>query len=112
MLLCLCAAAFYGLVLMTSVLWSNTNCVIICVSNIFKHTICRFLCECVCHLCQRAVSYPQPKPLRKAVLSYFQKYENLTVEGCIFQFFTLVTRLLAFDVEIFQQCAIEVCDRL
>lgn len=49
----------------------------------------------------------KPKPLRKAVLSYFQKYENLTVEGCIFQFFTLVTRLLSFDVETFQQCAIE-----
>ena len=56
------------------------------------------------------VPFPtQPKPLRKAVLSYFQKYENLTVEGCIFQFFTLVTRLLAFDIETFQQCAIEVC---
>ena len=30
------------------------------------------------------------------------------MEGCIFQFFTLVTRLLSFDVETFQQCAIEV----
>ena len=42
------------------------------------------------------------------VQNTFQQYESLTMEGCIFQFFSLLSKYHAFDVEKFTNCAVGV----
>ena len=42
-------------------------------------------------------------------LQAFQHYESLTMEGCIFQFFSLLAKFHAIDVETFHNCAVGVC---
>ncbi|CAI8043412.1 Focal adhesion kinase 1 [Geodia barretti] len=46
------------------------------------------------------------KNLRTMVLHAFQNYESLTMEGCIFQFFSLLSKFHSIDVESFQNCAV------
>jgi focal adhesion kinase 1 len=46
------------------------------------------------------------KNLRGMVLQAFQDYESLTMEGCIFQFFSLLSKYHAIDVERFPNCAV------
>ena len=41
-------------------------------------------------------------------LQAFQNYESLTMEGCIFQFFSLLSKFHSIDVESFQNCAVGV----
>ena len=48
------------------------------------------------------------KNLRAMVLQAFQNYESLTMEGCIFQFFNLLSKYYAIDVERFPSCAVGV----
>ncbi len=48
------------------------------------------------------------KNLRSMVLSAFQQYESLTMEGCVFQFFSLLSKHSAIDVEQFHNCALGV----
>jgi hypothetical protein len=48
------------------------------------------------------------KNLRTMVLHAFQNYESLTMEGCIFQFFSLLSKFHSIDVESFQNCAVGV----
>ena len=49
------------------------------------------------------------KNLRTMVLSAFQQYESLTMEGCIFQFFNLLSKHThSLDTERFSNCAIGV----
>ena len=42
------------------------------------------------------------------VQNTFQQYESLTMEGCVFQFFNLLSKYHAFDVERFTNCAVGV----
>ena len=42
------------------------------------------------------------------VQNSFQQYESLTMEGCVFQFFNLLSKYHAFDVERFTNCAVGV----
>ena len=51
---------------------------------------------------------PQPKVLRKSVLHYFKEYEGLPDEGCVDRFFSLVSKYMSYDVEVFPKCSIEV----
>ena len=46
--------------------------------------------------------------LRTMVQNTFQQYESLTMEGCIFQFFSVLSKYHAFDVEKFTNCAVGV----
>ena len=48
--------------------------------------------------------------LRTLVLNAFQQYETLTMDGCIFQFFNLLSKCHALDVERFSNCAIGVSE--
>ena len=42
------------------------------------------------------------------VQNTFHQYESLTMEGCIFQFFSILSKYHAFDVEKFTNCAVGV----
>lgn len=46
--------------------------------------------------------------LRTMVQNAFQQYESLTMEGCVFQFFNLLSKFHAIDVERFTNCAVGV----
>ena len=46
--------------------------------------------------------------LRTMVQNTFQQYESLTMEGCVFQFFNLLSKYHPFDVEKFSNCAVGV----
>ena len=48
------------------------------------------------------------KNIRTMVVNTFQHYESLSMEGCIFQFFSLLTKSSFVDVERFNNCAVGV----
>ena len=48
------------------------------------------------------------KNIRTMVVNTFQHYESLSMEGCIFQFFSLLTKSSFVDVERFSNCAVGV----
>ena len=48
------------------------------------------------------------KNMRTMVVNTFQHYESLTMEGCIFQFFNLLSKSSQVDVERFSNCAVGV----
>ena len=48
------------------------------------------------------------KNIRTMVVNTFQHYESLSMEGCIFQFFSLLTKSSLVDVERFSNCAVGV----
>ena len=54
------------------------------------------------------ISVLQPKNLRKQVIQYFREIEGLSDEACINQFFHLLSKLMAFDIEVFPKCAVDV----
>ena len=48
------------------------------------------------------------KNIRTMVVNTFQHYESLSMEGCIFQFFNLLTKSSQVDMERFHNCAVGV----
>ena len=52
------------------------------------------------------------KNIRPLVVNTFQHYETLTMEGCIFQFFNLLSKSTQVDVERFSNCAVGVSHSL
>ena len=48
------------------------------------------------------------KNIRTMVVNTFQHYESLSMEGCIFQFFSLLTKSSPVDLERFSNCAVGV----
>ncbi len=61
---------------------------------------------------QSLLSSVKHNNLRKTVVSAFQQYESLTVEGCVFQFFNILSKHHAFDTEMFTSCAVGVSDQV
>ncbi len=61
---------------------------------------------------QSLLSSVKHNNLRKTVVSAFQQYESLTVEGCVFQFFNILSKHHAFDTERFTSCAVGVSGRV
>ena len=52
------------------------------------------------------------KNIRTMVVNTFQHYESLTMEGCIFQFFNLLSKSSQVDVERFSNCAVGVSSEI
>ena len=48
------------------------------------------------------------RKLRNMVVSTFEQFETLSMEGCVFQFFNLLSKQYPLDVEQFSNCAIGV----